>query len=51
MQDCAAGYAFTCFTSSKLQLVIRTVVGLTIAKSKPLTDPTRDMSLSNCSYI
>jgi uncharacterized membrane protein YvlD (DUF360 family) len=39
MKACATGYALTYVTTLKLQLVSRTVIGLTAAKFKPLILP------------
>jgi hypothetical protein len=51
MQACAAGSALTYATILKLQLVSRTVVGLTAAKFKPLILPMHGFSWSSTTYI
>jgi hypothetical protein len=51
MNACEAGYVLTYVTTLKLQLVSRTVVGLTAAKFKPLILPMPGFSLSSTMYI
>jgi hypothetical protein len=51
MQACAAGYVLTYVITLKLQLVSWTVVGLTVAKFKPLLLPVPGFSLPNTAYI
>jgi hypothetical protein len=53
MQSFAAGYDLTYAVALKLQLVTSTVMGLTVAKFKPLTIPTNlhCFCLSNKTYI
>jgi hypothetical protein len=50
MQAYASGYALKCLSNSKVQLDIWTVVGLTVAKFKPLIYLVHGFLLSNCPY-
>jgi hypothetical protein len=51
MQVCAADHELSYLTSSKMQLVSCSVVGLTTAKFKPLILPTHCFSLFNAIRI
>jgi hypothetical protein len=51
MQTAAAGYALTCFTAPKRQLVTWKTVGQTTTQLQPVMLPVHGFSLSTCRYI